>query len=264
MKAVSELLKQYYLLGSEPYYRTLYLKTNKHQQQLFILLHDIIFSILHSSDDANVRLQKIQWWAQECKNSLLESTPCSKRIAKHPITKALKNLHINDDAFMAFLNDVSQLSQSKKVSENIASNVFGWLINALAKSENIPLKAKTSQQLSAVLYNYQALNNIAIDFSFGYKNTRRLPKYLNNGHLTGNNPQVINDYIMQECEIIKQNLHALKGQKLPQVFITQLLFIQSVLKKIKKQPQSIYNNKQHLSPLKQLFISYFSKNKQVF
>ena len=276
MSAVNELLQSYYASGTEPYYRTLYLKHNKQQTQLLILLHDIIFSILYSSDDANIRQKKLEWWANECQNSLFSlptrmsvpsnagaisgQTPCSQKQARHPITQALDGLSVDELAFNQFFNELMQLSQNKVASNNVAKNSYCWLIMALAPNTNDNI----NNSLATILYNYQALKNTALNFSFAYKSNPRLPKYLNTNHLYGENSQVINDYIENEIHIITAQLKTLKGQKLPQVFITQLLLIEKTLKTVIKNPKAIYNNKEHLSPLKQLFCSYFSKNKTVF
>jgi hypothetical protein len=262
MNSLDELLAQHAPLGSAAYYRTLFLKEDKHQIQILFLLHDTINKLLYCSVDADVRLQKINWWAQECKNRLVASTPssCSATSSEHPITLAIDSSMIDSDLFNQFIGDILSISQYKQITPNSAEYRWKWLIQAISPTIN----TKDSKTIANILFNYHNLTTLGIDFNYGYQQTENLPKYLNAEHLWGENPDVINKYLLSQMHYIDKQMQLLTGTPLPTVIAIQLRQIQSTLKKLKKSPKSIYNNQENLSPIRQLFISYFTKNKQVF
>lgn len=126
----------------------------------------------------------------------------------------------------------------------------------LAQKYNTRLTEKVKHHLCFILYYYRHLRNLEKEYQFAYRLSPAIPKYLNNEHFYGKNQQVIEQYIHSVSLEISSHFKQLDFHKLPLCWQYRLALIMASLKKIKKQPQKIYNSQPTISPIRQLLICY--------
>jgi len=255
MSPIDELIARSYQPGSEYYYPTLFLKKDKQQQQLLLILQNTLENLLYTSIDSAIRFKKINWWIDELKNTPVATTSC----LKHPISKAINFNVIDDGLIKNVIIDIASISQNGITNIDSHLKRWQWIINTLAPN----LNENDINSIAYVLFNFKNLKNTAKDFSYNYQMIERSPKYLSHKHITNTQSDVIDHFILSEMALIEETITRLNNTILPQLLLTQIKLIQKSLNKIKKRPNSIYNNDYILSPLRQLFICYFARNKQV-
>ncbi len=252
--ALSQLFAEYFTAGSEAYYATLYIpKEIQHDIQLLQFTEHYFWQLLFSSQEKSIRQQKINWWQQELKNTFLASNPC------HPLSQALLHAFGKDEClpyFQAYLRQLMQLSERQTLSTAQIVPLVSWQMDILAQKYNIVLEGKVKQPLCFTLFYYRHLRNLEKEYVYHYRLSPSLPKYLNHEHFYGKNQQVIRQYINDIQQQIADHIEQLEFGNLPVWWHYPVALIKASLKKIKKQPQKIYNRQQIISPIRQLLICY--------